>query len=388
MFYFIFLISITGCESQKTNFTLSSDIIKYTNHSLDLSSIIGSDYKIINTNIKERIILLKATKSDSSFFIGIDLETKKILFKKNDPFNDYVSSTFDVKNDTIFSLSSLHPSEIFLTNFKNTGTIKKIVDFEKAIRPGRIVLNQSQIFFINDVWGVGVISQKNFNKVIFHNDGVNGLVNPQLSTMSFPVDSFLNLLSGHVVEKNEIRLHAITNIDSIIWQYSIKQNSKGDAVSILNFKNHFVVKYDSVLVGLYKDDGKVIWRNIFNNSINEIYKWQDKILSFSLINLKGLYPDHDDFEYLVEFKLFDSNTGKELWSINTNSFNVPHIGICNNLLLLSDNKTLTVLSVENGESIEKIHFSKSIKNNYAFDMLSDIITGDHYLKSYDGKIYW
>jgi hypothetical protein len=90
----------------------------------------------------------------------------------------------------------------------------------------------------------------------------------------------------------------------------------------------------------------------------------------------------------VELKLFDCNTGKELWSIKTNSIDVPHLGICNNRLLLSDNKTFTAFSLKSGQIIEKIHFSKKEKNNYAFDMLPDILTGGYYLISYDEKFYW
>src|SRR5690606_173158 len=115
---------------------------------------------------------------------------------------------------------------------------------------------QNQVFLINDVWGFGVINQKDFSKVIFHNEGAIGLVNPQSSTLSFPVDSSLNLLSGHVVANNTIQLYAITNQDSIKWRYAIKQSPKREAVSILNFSNHFVVKYDSTVVGLNKNDGK------------------------------------------------------------------------------------------------------------------------------------
>lgn len=388
LFCFICLINITGCNSQTTNFTLQSALTKYTVHSLELPSIIGSEYKVISTIIKQNILLIKATKTDTCFFIGVDLATRKILFNKPDPSNDYVSSTFDIANNSIFSLSSLVPSDIFITNIETGNIQKRIVDFEKETRPGRIVLNQNQIFLINDVWGVGVLNQKDFNKVIFHNEGAVGIVNPQSSTLSFPVDNSLNLLSGYVVSNNTIQLHAITNQDSIKWQYLIKQNSKRETVSILNFSNFFVLKYDSTLIRLNKKNGKEIWHKTLNSSINEIYKWEDKVLIYCLIFPKGIYPDNDDFEYNIELILFDCNTGKELWNIKTSSINVPHLGICNNRLLLSDNKTFTTFSLDSGQIIEKIHFSKKERNNYAFEMLSDMITGKYYLKSYDEKFYW
>lgn len=388
LFYFLCLTNITGCKSQTTTFTLSPDLTKYTAHSLELPSIIGTQYKVISTTIKQGVLLVKATKTDTCFFIGVDLKTGKILFNKPDPSNDYVSSTFDITNDSIFSLSSLLPSEIFITNIETGNIEKKIMNFSKAVEPGSIILNKNQIFLINDVWGFGVINQKDFSKVMFHNEGAIGLVNPQSSTLSFPVDSSLNLLSGHVVANNTIQLYAMTNQDSIKWRYVVKQNSKREAVSILNFSTLFVVKYDSILVGLDKNDGKEIWHKTLNSSIYKTYKWQDKVLSYCLVNPKGIYPDNDDFEYKVELKLFDCITGKELWGIKTNSISVPHLGICNNHLLLSDNTTFTTFSLDKGQIIKKLSFPKKIKNNYAFDMLSDIITGEHYLKSYDEKFYW
>lgn len=388
IFYFFCLMNVAGCKSKKTNFTLSSDISKYTTNSLDLSSIIGSGYKIISTVIKKKMLLIKAVKSDTSLFIGIDMLSGKELFNKSDPSNDYISSTFDITKDSIFSLSSLVPSEIFVTSISDGGTLMKIVDFERNIRPGRIILNQSQIFLVNDVWGIGVIRQRDFSKVVFHNEGVIGLVSPKSSTLSFPIDSSLNLLSGHVIANNTIQLYAIDRQDNIRWKYLIKQNTKREAVSILNFLNSFAVKYDSSLIGLNKEDGKKMWHVNLNNSISEIFKWHDKVLSYCLVNSKGVYPDNEEFEYKVQLNFFDCNTGKELWSMKTNSINIPHLGICNNRLLLSDNKTFRVFSLDDGKVIEKIPFSNKNKSNYAFEMLSDIMTGEHYLKSYDGKFYW
>ena len=380
------MLNITGCKSQIINFTLSPDIAKYTSHSLDLSSIIGNEYKIISTVAKQKELLVKATRSDTSFFIGVDLLKGKVFFIIPDPSNDYVSSTFDKNGDSIFSLSSLMPSEIFIANIKADSTQRKIVDFDKAIRPGKIVLNHNQIFLLCDVWGVGIINQTDFSKIIFHNEGLT--VNPQSSTLSFPVDSSLNVVSGHVIANNTIQLYAIDNRDSIRWRYIVKQNPKSEAVSILNFSNLFVVKYDSTLVGLNKEGGNEVWHNTLKHSISEIYKWQDKILVYCLVNPSGTYPGSDDFEYKVVLKLFDSKQGKEIWSTDFNAINVPHIGICNNNLLVSDNKSFTLFSLDDGTLLNKKLFPSKNKGNYAFEMLADIGTGDYYLKSYDWKIYW
>ncbi|THU34987.1 PQQ-like beta-propeller repeat protein [Niastella caeni] len=388
IFCFAYLLHITGCKTQITNIALSPDITKYTSHSLDFPSIIGNEYKIISTVVKQKKLLVKATRSDTSFFIGVDLLKGNVFFIKPDPSNDYVSSTFDISGDSIFSLSSLTPSEIFITNIKSDNTQKKAVDFEKATRPGKIVLNHNQIFLLNDVYGVGVVNQINFKQIMFHNEGITGLVNPQSSTLSFPVNSSLNLISGHVIANNTIQLYAIDNRGSIRWRYLVKQNSKREAVSILSFSNLFVVKYDSTLVGLNKEDGKEVWHNTLQNSVSDIYKWQDKILAYCLVNPSGTYPDNEDFEYKVVMKLFDSKQGKEVWSTDFNSANVPHIGICGTNLLVSDNKLFTLFSLNNGTILSKKHFPQKNKGDYAFEMLADIGTGDYYIKSYGGEIYW
>lgn len=386
VFWFTCLLKMVSCDSQAPDYALSHDITKYTVHSLDIRSIVGSEYKIVGTIIKQGQLLVKAVKFDSAFFIAINLVSGKVLFNKPDPTNDIFTSTFDINNESVISLSPLKASDIHITNIKTNEVVKKIVAFERATQPGTLISNEGQIFLLNDVWGVGVIKQSDYSKIHFHNEVEIG--NPQSCTMSLPVDDSLNLLSGHVIDNNTIQLYAIDDLNNIRWKYIIKQDSWQDAVAILNYENLFVLKYDSAVVALDKENGKVVWRKVLKDAINGIYQWENNVLVYSLINDKGIYPDKEGFEYRVELKLFNCSQGKEVWSKKLTSVDKICLGICDSVLLLSDDKAFSVFSLSNGALNERTSFSEDAKEKYAFDLLSDLETGEYYLWSYDGKIYW
>ena len=390
--FLAYLLVTTGCKPTPINYTLTSAIASYTNDSLDIAKTIGSSYKIIDCRIKDNKILIKAVKKITPanggqycYFLIINLSTSKIENIVADPFDDYIASSFDIDADKLYTMSALESDTLFITSLK-TNEIKKIVlGFDKAISPGEILISQNQLFIYGDLYGIAVINTNTFAKTVFHNTGHT--INPQSSTLSFPVDSSLKLLSGHQINDQDIQLYAIDGRDSIKWTYRMKEETS-EIVSLLNYPNSFVVTYDKLIVALNKTDGHEVWSNTLTRSISEVYKWKDKILTYYLINPTGMYPDTDEFEYRVELKLFNSRDGKEIWSNNIRSINEPDIGICNDKLLLTDNNSFTVFSMDNGKELSKKSFLKNERSNYAFEMLTDTKTGKYYLKSYDEKIYW
>jgi hypothetical protein len=124
IFLLTWVFSIVGCQPETRDITLGSEILKYTQRSFDPQSIIGSDYKIIQVRIKDHTVLMIANKHDTTFFLGVDLEDKRILFNVKDPINDYVLSRFDVNDTSIVSLSALGPKEIFITPIATKKTEK------------------------------------------------------------------------------------------------------------------------------------------------------------------------------------------------------------------------------------------------------------------------
>lgn len=382
--------SIIGCKSQAIDYTLSPDITQYVKHSINVVKVIGENFRIIKSKIKGRQLLMKATNKDKiTYFIGINLADGKLMFTIPDPSDDYIFSVFDINNDTLISMMALQPSKIFMTNLTTRQTNLNNVEFKKPIRPGEIIFYKGRIFLINDVYGVSCVNSRDFSKTVFYN-GSGYTINPLSSTLAFPIDSSLNLLLGHVIENKAKQLYALDFKDSIKWKYIINQNSPNNAItaSALNCHSSFIVKYDSALVSLDKTNGRELWRKSLANSITQIYKWNDKILVYSLVNPSGMFPDREDFEYHVVLKLFHSENGRELWSKSISSINVPNIGICSDKLLIADNNSFRVFSMNSAEEITNKSFSQNEKSHYSFEMLSDIVTGDYYLKSYNGIVYW
>jgi outer membrane protein assembly factor BamB len=389
--YVLFLSGLSffmGCESVDTSYTLATEVTKYTSHSLDYKQIIGKDYAVINETVKAGMLLGSAARSDSNFFFGLNISEGRVLFNLSDPSNDYVSATFDLSQERVFSLSSLKPSELYISDIETKDVLLQSLNFEKLNQPGRIITNRDQIFLINDVYGVGVVNQKDSGNARFCHEGGTLTGNSQCSTISFPVDDSLNLLCGHIVENDRMQLYAITNQSTIEWQYEFQQDSPMELVSSLNFSNQFVLQHASKLVSLSKENGVELWQQNLDKPITEIFKIKDKVLVYCLSNPVFAQNGGGECVFYIDFKLFDANNGQELWSVHTNAIKAVSLGICNNNLLLSDNNVFTVFSLDDGRVIEKVYFSSDKQNNFNFETLTDIVTGEYYLRTYDGKIYW
>lgn len=383
----VFISLNVSCKSQ-IDYTLNADIVKYTKNSFDIQQKIGKEYKAVSTKIRNGKALIMAIDSGrKSYFVIADLNGKRIDYSGNNIIDKYYSTIWDASGNTLVSASAQIPYDLALVDIRTSKVDRKSFHKGDWLSSTDIIIKNNQVFYLAGVRGVALLNLKTNNVRVFKNPEIL-VSNYSSCTLAYPLDSSLNLLSGHTIANNIIKIYAINNQDSTKWEYSVKQNQNGESISLLNYPYSFIAKYDSVIIALNKNTGKEVWRNTMQNSIREIYKWQDKILAYCLVNPKGTHPDNDDFEYKVVFKLFDSNNGKELWSKDITSINIPHLGICNDRLLVSDNKTFAVFLLNDGSVIEKKVFSKKDKNNYTFEMLTDMKTGDYYLKSYDGKFYW
>lgn len=388
MFLLIIVSSFNiSCKSQ-TDYTLNEHIVKYLKDSFDIQQEATEEQKVVNSKIRNGKILAMAVDSNkNSYFLIADIKSKRIDYNSKNIIDKYYSTIWDMGSHMIVAASAQRPYDLSITNI-TTGNFKKenfpIVDWLSSTD---IVINGDQLFYLNGVTGVAFVNIENTHYKVFKNPGIL-TTNYKSAIISYPLDSTLNLLSGHTTANNTIQMYAIDKYDSIQWKYSIKQNQKREPISLLNYSHSFIVKYDSVLVALDKSGGKEAWHDTFKNSISEVYKYQDKILVYCLVNPASTYPDKDEFKYEVVLKLIDSKNGEELWNKNINSINIPHIGICANSLLISDNKSFSVFSLSNGDILEKREFTTKDKGKYAFEMLTDMITGDYYIRSCNGKIYW
>ena len=198
----------------------------------------------------------------------------------------------------------------------------------------------------------------------------------------------MNLVTGHVTEHGVIQSYAIDSGGVIRWKYRSKKKTEGEETAIVNCDKAFVIKCDNVLTALAKINGNVLWCDTLKNSINNVYKWGDKILTYCLVNLNGRYPDKGNFEYNVALKLINVKDGMGLWETSFSSFNTPSLSICNGKLLISDIISFRTFSIETGKMLSKELISEGDKGKYSFEMITDFMSGDYYLKSYKDVIYW
>lgn len=376
-----------SCNPQ-IDYSLSVDVTKYVKDSFDMKATIGNKYKILNSRIKGGKVFISAIDTlNKSCFVIADIKKKAVEhIIENSTDDDYYSTIWDATSTAVIATSATKDSyKLFFFDFKG-GIRSEVFDPSDWVFSSEIIGSGNQFFYLGGVYGVAFVDTKRLSKKVFKNIGYT--TNPTSSTMSYPINDSLNLLSGHTISKNTMQLYAIDYKDSTKWKYTIQQNSKNEDISLLNFNNSFVIKYDSSLIALGKSNGKVLWHTILENSINKIYKWHDKVLVYCLTNPKGTYPDNDSFEYKITMKLFDVSKGIELWSNSFTSINIPDIFISDNNLLITDKKSLKVFSMDKGKETAMKIIPKKKENNYVFEMLTDIVSGNFYLKSFDGKIYW
>lgn len=383
------LYLIDSCTSQMKEDHPDNVFSKYTTHSLNVPTFTGTSFKVIQCKIKSGKLIVKAIdKMDNAHFFVIDMAEKKLENEITSPVKDYFSTSFDTDADNLYVLSALRPDTLFVSSLHSGKTSSIPFHFEKRALPSDIAVSGSQVFLYRDVYGIAALNTKSRNAAIFHNEGATGLVNPLSSTLSLPLDSSLNLLSGHRTGKSVLQFYAIDDRDSVKWKYSIDIGSAEESISLLNFPHSFIVKSNNRLFSLNKEDGRKEWENVSDHDITGIYRWHNKILVYSMINPVGTYPDNDDFKYKIVLSVLDSKQGIQSWTTTFNSVNVPHIGIVNDNILIADNESFTVLSAADGHEIARAVFQKDKKNDFAFEMLTDASTGVYYLKTYDGRILW
>lgn len=385
--FFLMVLLLSECSSPQTDYRLSPDITKYARDSFDIKGALGGRYKILSCKIKNgKVLISTIDATHKSYFVIADIKNKKIEHIINNPIEDYYSTTWDATPTTVIWADVTKPYDLSFFNLNTETTHKEKASSGDWLSSTDIISCGNQLFYLGGPYGVAFVDIKGLSKYVYRT--VGNTTNPMSSTISYPINNSLNLLSGHTIASNIIRLYAIDYRDSIKWTYVIHQNQGNGNVALLTFNNSFVIKYDSSLVCLNKTNGKILWKTVLKSSIYNILKWQDKILVYSLVNPKGIYPDTDSFEYMITMKLFDISKDVELWSNSFVSIDKPSFGIFGNDLLITDKKSLRIFEMDNGKETGMKKFAANNKNNYFFEMLTDLTSGDFYIKSFEGKIYW
>ncbi|MBS1522951.1 MAG: PQQ-binding-like beta-propeller repeat protein [Bacteroidetes bacterium] len=380
---FIALILCLGCFSPKSD-ELSTSIVKYTSHRLDLKKIIAPNYISVREKIKNGKILINATnKADSSFFIVVDINSQQIDQIIKDPFNDYKSTYFDINNQFIFCCDvSSSPCKIFIRGLKDEKRFHLL--HSSLVGQSIISVTNVQLFLINNVYGVGVIDIQHQTPLFFQNPA--GKSTPPLaSTVSFPLSNSLNLVSGHSTTDSTINLYAINNNQKILWKNSVKRPKENSQIRILSAGSVFIMANAKMLIALSKKNGSLIWSKSFDNDINEIKNIDGKIVVCTF-NPGSYFPKENE-SYQIILKLLNSNDGNIVWEKRFNSQGKPNLAICNTNLFIADNENFEVFNVRSGQLSHHSSNSEKERPKYYFNTSTDLATGENYLK-FDDQYYW
>jgi hypothetical protein len=391
LFLIILYLFNFGCQTQIER-GLNKNIIKYTRNNIfdfnvfdDLENVKVTSCRIRNG---KQLFMTVENKQNSTFVIA-DLKSKIIEKKISNRLGENYEVLWDVSRDKLIATTILNPYEITTIDLLTGGVAKKNFKSDRILYSTDIIINGSQLFFLKGVTGVGFLNFPKNESHIFNNPGIQ-TTNYNSSTISLPISNSLNLISGHTIADRIIQLYAIDSRDSIKWKYQIELGfQNGEPVSILHFNNSFLAKYDSTLFSLDELTGKVLWSKKLGIPISMIYKYEDKILTYSCYtNQSKGNASYSSSECEIVFKLFDCKSAKEIWNNMFLANGIPHVGICGSHLLVSDNQSFRAIALDKGLEVEKKYFPKGEKSNYAFEMIMDEVNGEYYLKSFQNVVYW
>lgn len=402
----MFLLSCT--INKEPNNDMEQLIKSYATDSLNIQNIIGAEmfyfknsYKIKNGKLIAGGMRDKERTSDNytSLIFVIDIESKKLISTIGDPVKDYIGLRFDMVDDsTLFITHILTKENIFLINLFNKSEREEKIQFDKsANRPGNIDANGKQLFMTCNVYGFAVADLDKLKGKVF----VNSSFNTSQSTVSYPIDTKLNLLSGTFrydpdFSKNNresITLYAIDDESQVKWEKALPfiKYDISDAFYFYNYGSHFIIKYHNAVECLDKENGKSVWSFTNEQPITQTFMVGNKLVVHSS-SAGNVIPSENEKEmkkikdtyYREVFKIVDLENGKVLWSKNL-SGTKSEIGILGNDVFVYNDKDAFVLNLENMQTLPITQMMDL--NQSGFKNIMDTRTGKLYLE-HKGTLYW
>lgn len=386
---------------------MHSVIASFAGDSLDLAGTIGKEYYTLPYKITNGKILVLAgkvkdrTRVDPGQLFVVDMEHKKIIYTGEDPTKDYTGLDMTLIDDsTLCAVSALEPEDIYLVHMRMHRTEKRSIRFDATSnRPGIIESNGKQLFMIQNVYGFAVagLNTAEAGKV-FSSSSFSTLQ----STVSYPVDRYLNLLSGTKREdgakETAITLYAIEDNGACRWYKELPPvlypDGYAGGVQLFRYKDAFIVRYGSTIESWDKNTGNMLWRYANDIPVETVLMSKDKLVLYGFANTSNEIPSDDAARnrairqsFREQFKAIDPGKGALLWSkaiqVTTTTF-----GLLGDRLLLCNDRELQVIAVDNG----KVLLVKPGRQGNDLTHASlhpgiDTWTGRPYTE-FGGKIYW
>ncbi len=403
------VICLLSCSSEnKSNNDMELLLKSYSTDRLSIQDLIGEDmfyfhssYKINNGKLIACGMRNSERTSDSynSLLFAIDLENKQLLSTVTDPVKDYVDLTFNLWDDsTLVVMHSLKNEEVYLINIYNHEVDKRYIQFdESANRPATIDVNGKQLFMIQNVYGFAVADLNTLKGKVFANSSFSTFK----STVSYPIDKELNLLSGTFEydpkfsenHRESITIYAIDAASKVKWKKALSfiKYDDLDAFNFYNYASCFIIKYHNTVECLDKKNGRLVWHFTNEHPITQTFMVGNKLVVHSS-SAGNVIPSENESEmkkiketnYREEFKIIDLESGKVLWNKNLSGTN-SEVGIIGGNLIVYNDKNAFILNLEKMQQ----HSMKQTMdlNQSSFKNIMDSKTGKLYLE-YNGMLYW
>jgi len=394
-----------SCTQKKENNNDMERLLKkYATDSLNIQNIIGQDmfyfpgsYKIKNGKllVHGREAKLRFSENALNLIFIIDIKNKKLVSTVVDPVKDYIGLIYDMIDDsTLLITHTLTVDEIYLINIFSHKVEKRHIQFgETANNPGIIDANGRQLFMTQNVYGFAVANLITMEGKVFVNSSFSVLQ----STVSYPIDEKLNLLSGTFENDSHnreiITLYAINKAGNIKWEKALPpiRYEDLDAFYFYNFGKNFIIKYHNTVECLDKADGKQIWDFTNEHPITKTYMVGNKLVVHSFFNSTRMIPSDDDERnkrmqegYQEQISIIDLENGKVVWSKNF-AGTYSKIGILGGNLIVYNNKKSFLITLKKSQE-QTIELTMDLEHA-GFDYTMDTKTGKLYLE-YMGTIYW
>lgn len=405
---YIYILLIAVClfsctkkknDNNEDNKEMKELLQKYCTDSLDIQKLIGGENYILSYKIKNGKLLIKGGRNKertsvnyTSLIFIIDIERKELIATIEDPVKDYIGLIFDLVDDsTLLFTHMLTRDEIYLVNIHTLEMEKKHLQFDKSTnRSGRIDINGNQMFMTQSVYGFTVVDLK----ALKGRSMVSIVLGGGHSTMSYPIDTELNLLSGTFkydsIHRRIVTLYAIDNKGNTKWEKAlppIKYNAL-DNFYIYNYNNNFIVKYHNTVECWNKADGKLIWSFTNEHPIDEAYMTGNRlIIESSQYKYAEVIPPNikGQNDTIESYCIIDLDSGNLIWDKKPSGKSYEFALINETLILLNEEEKLTV-NIISGE-VQNIEKNIELDGSMGFNHTMDTKTGKLYV-DYNGILYW
>ncbi|PWV56170.1 hypothetical protein [Chitinophaga sp. S165] len=373
---------MVACRSNKKDV---ADLIYFQNlhDSLNVQVLVGNGYKILNTKVKDGKLLVCSSKMGEDFSVLhlIDLSNKQVVARKELKTLRYYEVLSDFDDHRFVYCSIYDGSKVFFYDFRNDLETVLTVEHSSWVEAGDIVLQNNSLYYIRSVYGPYLwnIKEDKLHTYDQHRDTRN----PQLSNISYPLDTNLAVLSREQSGRDSLKLYAVDASGSEKWT-AVTECRDGASLFVpemIMTEDAVIVNSGRQLVKLNKQNGATLATRKFDDLISSVFHLKSEIVVFSVHRGVAFPDEKTKSKVLVNGLRTDSLS--DGWSASFDVTGMPQFGLINGRLFLSDHDSIRAIDAYNGRTGQ----NGPGKESYT-KMLTDTHTGKYYLLLNDEIMIW